>query len=230
MILKIFAALLRDFRGKLHFTLWTYMCPWKLSLIATTNVIYVYRINERSKLYQNETTWLMYNSLTQKKMQNFINKSTRIRIKTSGSCRPLPEQHVDRLAGFPSQSKQVGWWNWLEAQLRSTKSGKKSVLIFSILLENIKFTWTGRKRFWTFVKLSDDIWSLLVMALAVIWRPRCEKEKNNDLKKKTKDIVRHLVGFVVYDSLLLWTTAEWKTGERGWGDGNDQHRCPHCYQ
>ena len=56
MILKIFAALLRDFRGKLHFTLWTYMCPWKLSLIATTNVIYVYRINERSKLYQNETT------------------------------------------------------------------------------------------------------------------------------------------------------------------------------
>ena len=73
------------------------------------------------------------NSLTQnnKKMQNFIDRSTRIRIKTSGSCRPLPEQHVDRLAGFPSQSKQAGWWNWLEAQLRSTKSGKKSVLIFS---------------------------------------------------------------------------------------------------
>ena len=52
------------------------------------------------------------------------------------------------------------------------------------------------------------------MTLAGIWWWRCDKDKNNDLTK-TKDVVRHLVGFVVDDSLLLWTAAEWKTGERG---------------
>ena len=54
------------------------------------------------------------------------------------------------------------------------------------------------------------------MTLAGIWWWRCDKDKKRYYKKtKTKDIVRHLVGFVVDDSLLLWTTAEWKTGERG---------------
>ena len=125
-----------------------------------------------------------------------------------------------------NRSKWVGETGWRLNCARQNLERK----VFWYFPFIIKFTWTGRKRFWTFVKLSDDIWSLLVMALAVIWRPRCEKEKNNDLKKKTKDIVRHLVGFVVYDSLLLWTTAEWKAGERSWDDGDDQHRCPHYYQ
>ena len=41
------------------------------------------------------------------------------------------------------------------------------------------------------------------------------KTKKRYYKTKTKGIVRHLVGFVANDALLLWTTAEWKTGERG---------------
>ena len=64
------------------------------------------------------------------------------------------------------------------------------------------------------MRLSIAIWSLLVMTLAGIWRWRCDKDKKRYYKKtKTKDIVRHLVGFVANDALLLWTAADWKSGE-----------------
>ena len=161
--------------------------------------------------------------------------SHRKKCKTSSINPPESESKLLVVAALSRNNMLIGWQ---VSRLNRSKWVGETGWRLNCARQNLE-----RKVFWYFpffwktsnlpepvANESEHLWSWPMISGRCWWWRWQSSGGQGVKKKKTKNKVRHLIGFVLYDSLLLWTTAEWKAGERSWDDGDDQHRCPHYYQ